>query len=345
MNIFDKVLWAVDLEKDVEIATQRIGRRNKEYGNAMILLHVLPKELENCSLKGKVQKAVEKDLEDIKTNLLKHSNNEISTKIVFGNAVDSIIDISIKENVNSIFINAGSVDAEKEDKLGLNAHKVIRYSKKPVVILSDEQPENDNLAVCSVDFSEPSKIALKDAILHAKKTKSKLEIVTVFEPIEVSSRRLQRLGFHAAEENNKNYESYKKLFVDCLNDFNFLDIEYELVLLSGDPHKEISEYAKKASTLFIGSSGKSGLRRIFMGSVAEEVAKTLPCTVVYVKSEEVFKLKIDGNISDIETFFANGNKLLDLGFYEEAIEQYKQCLSINDMHLPCAIGSGSFEAL
>ncbi|GEM_PF-430618 len=337
MNIFEKVLWAVDLEKDVNPTIKIIGKRNKEFGNSMIILHVLPKELENSSFKDKVQKTVKNELEEIKAKLLEYNDNEITTKIVFGNAVDSIIDISIKENVNSIIINTGDVDNDDKDKLGLNAHKVIRFSKKPVLILSDSKPKNKNLVVCSVDFSEPSAIALKDAILHAKKTNARLEVISVFEPIEVASRRLVRLGFNAGEENNQNYEAYKSEFKEFLKGFNFLDVNYEPVLLAGDPHKEIVDYAKKAAILFIGSSGKSGLQRIFMGSVAEEVANALPCSVVYIKSEELFKLKIPSNISDLETFFAQGNKLSDLGFYDEAIEQYKQCLNINEMHLPSVV--------
>lgn len=56
-------------------------------------------------------------------------------------------------------------------------------------------------------------------------------------------------------------------------------------LLHGDTAKEIIEYADKqaASVVVIGTHGRSGLLKLLMGSVAEEVVRDAKCPVIVVK--------------------------------------------------------------
>ncbi|HTU81831.1 MAG TPA: universal stress protein [Candidatus Acidoferrales bacterium] len=55
--------------------------------------------------------------------------------------------------------------------------------------------------------------------------------------------------------------------------------------LLGDPKTEIVEYAKRLepSAIVIGTHGRSGLRRVLMGSVAESVLRRAPCPVITVR--------------------------------------------------------------
>lgn len=57
--------------------------------------------------------------------------------------------------------------------------------------------------------------------------------------------------------------------------------------LFGDPGSRISEFAKekKATLVVIGSHGRTGLKRMLLGSVAERVVRMSPCPVLVLRSD------------------------------------------------------------
>jgi two-component SAPR family response regulator len=71
-----------------------------------------------------------------------------------------------------------------------------------------------------------------------------------------------------------------------------------------------------------------------MGSVTEKVIRQLPCSFVTTKTQNIYQLRLDTEIKEIEIHFKNAEKLQKSGFYKEAIEQCLICLKINDMHIP-----------
>jgi two-component SAPR family response regulator len=50
--------------------------------------------------------------------------------------------------------------------------------------------------------------------------------------------------------------------------------------------------------------------------------------------QDIFKLKFDNEIKDIEEHFNYASDLFKSGLNQEAIDQYRICLQINDMHIP-----------
>jgi nucleotide-binding universal stress UspA family protein len=57
------------------------------------------------------------------------------------------------------------------------------------------------------------------------------------------------------------------------------------VFLEGDPATEIVRYARDASAdlIVMGTHGRTGVDRLLMGSVAEQVLRDAPCSVLIVK--------------------------------------------------------------
>jgi two-component SAPR family response regulator len=86
--------------------------------------------------------------------------------------------------------------------------------------------------------------------------------------------------------------------------------------------------------MIMGATGKSMLSRIFLGSLTEQIAREMPCSLVTTKAENILNLKIDYEISTIEKHFANAKKLEENGFFDEAEQQFKLCIQINDLHIP-----------
>jgi len=334
MKILEKVLWAVDFNIDYKNTLEKVGQIIHLFGNEIILLHVLPNDLKNSSLKDFVERTVKEELEKIKSNLSGTSEHAVSLRIVYGTIADSILDVAEKEDVNLILVNAGDQYPENQTGMGLNAQKVVRNARKPVCIITNEPSKEKKHLVCPVDCSEPSALALQTAILSAKKYGSKLSVISVFEPINITSPRLLKAGVDEKAENETRFEQFRKEFEDFTSGFDFLDLSYEYILLRGIPHIEIVNFAQETDILYMGSTGKSGLRRILIGSVTEKVIQNVNCTVIVTKYEEIFKLRVSTEIEDIEQHYAKGNEMAGLGYYKEALGQYKMCLQINDLHLP-----------
>jgi nucleotide-binding universal stress UspA family protein len=62
-------------------------------------------------------------------------------------------------------------------------------------------------------------------------------------------------------------------------------VPYEHRLLSGDPAEEIVKFANEAhcDLIVMGTHGRTGFRRLLMGSVAEAVVRTANCAVMTYK--------------------------------------------------------------
>lgn len=62
-------------------------------------------------------------------------------------------------------------------------------------------------------------------------------------------------------------------------------INAQILAIDGQPVKALVDLAEneKADVIIVGSSGKSGFQKFFVGSVSEKLVKESPCTVIVVK--------------------------------------------------------------
>ncbi|AEH06873.1 universal stress protein [Methanothermococcus okinawensis] len=65
-------------------------------------------------------------------------------------------------------------------------------------------------------------------------------------------------------------------------------VEIKTEILEGTPAKEIVDYAKRKDVdlIVMGTTGKTGLDKLLLGSVAEKVSKRAHCPVLLVKKIE-----------------------------------------------------------
>ena len=141
-------------------------------------------------------------------------------------------------------------------------------------------------------------------------------------------------------ENELRYRMHKEEFDSFLKEFNLTGLNWTKEIPKGNPSEEIlSTISKKMiDLLIIGTSGRTGLNRMLMGSVTEKVIREVPCSFLTLKSEDAISLQLETNIRNIEQLHGTAMKLMEDGFYEEAIGQFKACLNINSMHVPAYTG-------
>jgi len=80
------------------------------------------------------------------------------------------------------------------------------------------------------------------------------------------------------------------------------NVRVERLVESGDPAQEILALAAResADAIVMGTHGRTGLRRLLMGSVAERVLRNATCPVITVSNPARFKVAADSYAQDQE---------------------------------------------
>ena len=148
--------------------------------------------------------------------------------------------------------------------------------------MKDEFTADLKRVLVPVDFSEPSRSALRYALSLSKPFKAEIHLLHVVQALvfppdvevvetatvaarlnEEAAKRLSAWALEAAEEG-----------VVVVKDLRI-----------GGPYNEIVDAATetKADLIVMGTQGRSGLGRLFIGSTAERVVRHAPCPVLVVR--------------------------------------------------------------
>jgi len=124
----------------------------------------------------------------------------------------------------------------------------------------------------ATDFSAYSNQAYFHAVALAEKYGAHLRIVYVHAPDD------------STEADSEAARRHWRGQLEQIRPLNS-NIPVEHVFLEGDPADELIRYATDAriDLIVMGTHGRSGLERLLMGSVAEEVLRGAPCSVLVVK--------------------------------------------------------------
>ena len=140
----------------------------------------------------------------------------------------------------------------------------------------------------ATDFSKASARALDEAVRLAKQNHAELLVAHVIEPA----------GQYAAGEDFGGAELYVKLeeaaeqdaqrsMQKLMGKLKQARVNAKSLLLKGLAHEQIVKAAKsrKANMIVIGTHGRTGLSKLFMGSVAGKVVSLASCPVVVVRGK------------------------------------------------------------
>jgi universal stress protein E len=285
MRQIEKILVPIDINTDSKEQISIAIKLANAFKSEILLLYVAPdQELKN-EIKEIVLQSVTESLNEIKEILI---NNEIKVQepiIVFGNIVDTIVQKANSEKVNLILIGANKKNKRAKFKLGIISEKIIIKSDVPVLQVNENNKNSFSHILCPVDFSEPSKRALYNAIILAKKYKSFLNILTVYEPIVYVS---MRINVDLKKENALRLEGVKNEMKNFLKEFDLNGIKHKIEIKRGEVDRKILNTIKKqhVDLLIMGTTGRTGLSRFFMGSVTEKVVREMPCSFITIKKLE-----------------------------------------------------------
>ncbi|MCU0412911.1 MAG: universal stress protein [Ignavibacteriaceae bacterium] len=287
MKLLEKILVPIDVNTD---STEQINATIKlanAYKSEIILMSVVGDTELNDNIKDIVVKSVAESLNEIKEVLISNKVKVREPEVLIGKIVDTIVQKANSENVNLVLIGAKEKKKREKFKLGVITEQIIRESDIPVWLVNGERKTLLSSILCPVDFSEPSKRALTNAVLLARKFNARLNIITVYEPLEYVSK---RINIDLDEENATRLKRVKNEMKTFTKEFNLEGVEHKIEMKCGKADEKILNTIKKQNIdlLIMGTNGRTGLSRFFMGSVTEKVIREMPCSFITIKKMMLF---------------------------------------------------------
>ena len=337
MENLENILLASDFHKSSKNLEKYAIGLAKAFQSKVTVVHVLPDNIQNQKTQSLLTEAALQRLEVINGGIEAEGIETGEPVMKFGDPVDQLVGLAKSMNANLMLVGSGVKLKNDIFQLGTTAEKIIRKSHIPVWVVKKDNALKIKRILCPVDFSPESNRALKNAIDLARRMKAELAILHVYKPYYSSS---VWLNLKWEDENEYWRSEHAKEFDLFLKGFDLEGLKWSKEIVTGDPASEILKaIAKyKSDFLVMGTTGKSGLSRLAMGSVTEKVVKQMPCSFVTMRSEGIITPQLEKRIHDLSAHYAAAKQLMEDRHYGESIEEFQACLHINDMYVPAFMG-------
>ena len=260
------ILVPTDFSEQAESALNVAAQIARKNNSKIYLLHVLELPLHLTDLMSSSNPAPAPEA----IFFMKHAHNkfeemineehlkdlDIEETVSFEGVMDGIIDASEKNNVDMIIMGSHGSSGFEELFIGSNAEKIVRTSKKPVLVVKEECNIFDiKDFVYATNFDDEDRDSLMSAYDFAKLINAKLHLVW----INTAN------GFKTTKDTqDKMHHFLKGMYLEnhTLNIYNDVTVE-----------KGIFNFADsvKAGLIGISTHGRRGISHFINGSLSEDV--------------------------------------------------------------------------
>lgn len=230
---------------------------------------------------GNVMKTMRKPCEDALAEAGKLAESErasIKTVCEEGEIFERIVDVAEADNCDLIVMGKRGMHPLGRAFVGSVTARVIGYSSKDILVVPEKVVVEWKNILFATDGSKYSNAAAEKAIAFARSYGGELKVISIVDvpteyyaeaPKAVEDLTRKAKGF--VDDVKKKAETY--------------GIKASTFIGEGETYQVITDFAKKenADVIILGSHGRTGIRRLLMGSVTEKVIGYAPCPVLIVK--------------------------------------------------------------
>jgi len=290
VNNTEKLLLATDGSLFSEGAIREAIRLAKKCSSRLSAISVIEANPEYAAiapqLLEKSEKAAREHLEFVKAQA-KKEGIECSTSILEGeDSYQYITDEAVKQKMSMIIMGRRGRTGLKRLAMGSTTARVIGHAPCNVLVVPRAAIVEFKSIVVATDGSPYSTAAASEAIGIAKKNNSKLTVISVVPAelatptdIDFAAGQYELLAEKEMQVAEKNAKAVKEAATKE-------GVAVQAFVMTGKPADAIIETAKdkKADLIIVGSHGRTGIKRLLLGSVAERVIVLSNCAVLVVKS-------------------------------------------------------------
>jgi nucleotide-binding universal stress UspA family protein len=287
------VLVAMDIEKESDELLRQADALAHSYHVKLSVCHVLPEifavrplypqlHLGDALKLSKLEAAVRDGLlKRIKT-VTNREPPAAEIEIEQGTVHAGILRAA--ENIGAgVVAVGGKVDHKGMHILGSSAEHVVRYSKCPVLVA---RPSPAGKILAATDFSDPALPALEAGATEARHRKTDLAIIHTVDLLAMMAPVYGDIYGYVAyppDLSDQMKAIWQQRLDECVLHFK---AKGGGLLSEGSPAQAILSAASElpAQLLVLGTHGRTGLSRLVaLGSVAEVVVRSAPCSVLVVR--------------------------------------------------------------
>ncbi len=283
MGKYSKILVAVDGSRASKNALRQAFKFPPDGEKWITVVAIDPPYQGDLSLVGvsNIKEVLKGPGEKILTEAREIAESEgvtIKTRLEEGEAFEKIIDVAEEEGCDLIMMGRRGITHLERALMGSVTAKVVGHFKGRILIVPRDTSIGWKNILVTTDGSKYSDGAVNEAINYAKSYEGTLKIVSVVDVTE----EFQAIAPALVE---KMIDKAKKILEDAKNRAQQAGINAETFVREGEPYKVIVELATQlnADTIVMGSHGRTGLTRLFMGSVTARVIGHTESAVLVVK--------------------------------------------------------------
>ena len=298
MKSISKILLPTDFSDNMKHAFNEAIRLAKQYRSELHILHVSvypiadpytiayyypnPDELNKI-----LEKQIQDDFSQIKEEYKSMASNLVTVHRAGSRIPTTILDYANEKEIDLIVMPSHGRKGFGHFLMGSVSEEICRLSKASVLITKNESNDlsetKGHKILVPVDFSDYSKEAFSHAEAFAAEHEAKLDLLHVIPNavqfhVEGTYVNIIKDYPHLIDETK---DGLKKFYNESKN----LDIEAEFHVKFGDAASEIVDFSNQNNSklIVLSTHGLTGLKKFFIGSVAEKVLRSSDCPVLVVK--------------------------------------------------------------
>lgn len=288
------ILCATDLSEDADLAVTAASDIARQFGSRLVFVHAVPypapaQVLFPHLIQGTMDRlmAVSRVAAETVTarvqGLTGRAAEDIDVRVDVGAPDEVIVETAEESHADLLVIGLAGSDSAGPGP-GATAVRIARHAHCPVLIVRKGPAKGPVLA--ATDLSDPAQGALSMAALLSGTIGEPMVAIHVvdYSPVVVVPEAFgPGIPIPVSEDEHK--AILKAAGEKLIEALTKLEIKADRLIEEGAPADRIVATAEQieASLVVIGTAGGGGLRRMLLGSVAEDVLRQAPCSVLLVR--------------------------------------------------------------
>lgn len=271
-----RILFPTDRSETAERALSHAAFLAKKHGAALHIIHVRTDTLSTAPTAGDLIPQQLKDQLD--------APEVIVTIISDDSPASGILTYAEENKIDLIVMGTFGRRGAQRMLTGTVAERVVREAPCPVLTIRKRSPQAVNHMLVPIDFSERSKLAIPVAEALAQIYDADVTLFFVIDEDAVPMAHVPLLG-PVRVSRDEIISRFKTLMEELVAEHQSDNVEIFGEVVIGQPSKDILERAEEGIDMIVLSThGRTGLERIFLGSVAEKIVRRAPGAVFTTKS-------------------------------------------------------------
>jgi nucleotide-binding universal stress UspA family protein len=285
------ILCAVDLSPAGDEAIRQADALTKLHDGRLVAFHAMPQMSESApffptdalaennafvALQRRVLEVLTERVRDVTGRGL----DAFKVKLGSGTADSEIVKAAKRYEANLIVVGGAGPPTVARAVLGAVAERVVRYAHCPVWVAHPGAGAGPVIA--ATDFSAQADAALSAGVDYAKRTHGKLAVLHALSVEHVTPTGEESWAIWSLDELSR-MRKESQLRLDAL--VSKSGVPSEALIADAAPGRAVLALAQErhARLICVGTVGRTGLGRMMLGSVAEEIVRKAHCPVLVTR--------------------------------------------------------------